>query len=111
MKKIFATLTEVQRGTIFAGGEAIASSIPSDDVYSWKRTYPDAPMWAPVTGYINPVLRSSTGLEQAMTAALSGSGSQQFPARLEQIVSGTNARNVDRNDLSLPYVPPVILVK
>ena len=83
---------EVQRGTIFAGGEVIASSVPSDDVYSWTRTYPDATMWSPVTGYINPVLRSSTGIEQAMNAALSGSGSQQFLARIEQIISGQPAR-------------------
>ncbi|WP_394280075.1 peptidoglycan D,D-transpeptidase FtsI family protein [Microbacterium sp.] len=83
---------EVQRGTIFAGGTAIASSVPSDDVYSWSRTYPDAEMWAPVTGFINPVLRSSTGLEQAMSAALAGTGSQQFLTRVEQIISGAPAR-------------------
>ncbi|MFS0866034.1 peptidoglycan D,D-transpeptidase FtsI family protein [Microbacterium sp. 179-B 1A2 NHS] len=83
---------EVQRGTIFADGTVIASSERSDDVYTWKRTYPDAEMWAPITGFINPVLRSSTGLEQAMNAALSGTGSQQFLARMEQIVSGQPAR-------------------
>ena len=83
---------EVQRGTIFAGGTAIASSVPSDDVYSWSRTYPDAEMWAPVTGFINPVLRSSTGLEQAMNSALAGTGSQQFLTRMEQIISGQPAR-------------------
>lgn len=33
---------EVQRGTVYAGSTAIASSEPSDDVYSWIRTYPDA---------------------------------------------------------------------
>ncbi|WP_405374606.1 MULTISPECIES: peptidoglycan D,D-transpeptidase FtsI family protein [unclassified Microbacterium] len=83
---------EVQRGTIFAGSTAIATSEPSDDLYSWIRTYPDAEMWAPVTGFINPVLRSSTGLEQAMNAALAGSGSQQFLTRLDQIVSGQPPR-------------------
>jgi penicillin-binding protein A len=83
---------EVQRGTIFAGGTAIATSVPSDDLYSWSRSYPDAEMWAPVTGFINPVLRSSTGLEQAMNAALAGTGSQQFLTRVEQIISGQPAR-------------------
>ena len=82
----------VQRGTIFAGGTAIASSNPSDDVYSWIRTYPDAEMWAPVTGFINPVLRSSTGLEYAMNAALAGTGSRQFLTRFDQIVSGQPPR-------------------
>ncbi|MCK6079610.1 penicillin-binding protein 2 [Microbacterium sp. EYE_5] len=83
---------EVQRGTIFAGSTAIASSQPSDDIYSWIRQYPDAEMWAPVTGFINPVLRSSTGLERAMNAALAGTGSQQFLTRLDQIVSGQPPR-------------------
>ena len=75
-----------------SGSTAIASSEPSDDVYSWIRTYPDAEMWAPVTGFINPVLRSSTGLEYAMNAALAGTGSQQFLTRLDQIVSGQPPR-------------------
>jgi len=79
---------EVQRGSIFAGNAVIASSVASDDFYSWNRQYPDAEMWAPVTGYINPVLGSATGLEQAMNSALSGTGGSQFLSRVEQIVSG-----------------------
>lgn len=83
---------EVQRGSIFAGSAVIASSVRSDDFYSWMRTYPDAEMWAPITGYINPVLGSSTGLEQAMNAALSGTGSSQFLARVERVLSGQPPR-------------------
>lgn len=83
---------QVQRGSIFAGSEVIASSVPSDDVYSWLRTYPDAEMWAPVTGYVNPVLGSATQLEQAMNGALAGTGSSQLLARLERVVSGEPAR-------------------
>ncbi|KAA9152465.1 penicillin-binding protein 2 [Microbacterium lushaniae] len=83
---------EVQRGSIIAGGTAIASSVPSDDVYSWQRVYVDADMWAPVTGYINPVLGSATGLEQAMTQALSGTADSQFLSRLDRIVTGQPPR-------------------
>lgn len=83
---------EVQRGSIFAGSEVIASSVASDDVYSWQRQYPDAEMWAPVTGYMNPVLNSRTGLEQAMNTQLSGTGSSQFLSRIERIVSGQPPR-------------------
>ena len=43
----------MQRGSIIASGAAIASSVPSDDVYSWQRVYTDAPMWSQVTGWIN----------------------------------------------------------
>jgi peptidoglycan glycosyltransferase len=83
---------EVQRGSIIAGGTAIASSVPSNDVYSWQRTYVDADMWAPVTGYINPVLGSATGLEQSMTQALSGTAGSQFLSRLDRIVTGQPPR-------------------
>ncbi len=83
---------EVQRGTIIAGGTVIASSVPSDDVYSWIRTYRDGQMWAPVTGYINPVLQSATGLERAMNAVLSGTDDSQFLSRLERIITGQPPR-------------------
>jgi peptidoglycan glycosyltransferase len=79
---------EVQRGSIIASGTAIASSVPSNDVYSWQRVYTDADMWAPVTGYINAALGSATGLEQAMNQDLTGTGSAQFFSRIEQIFTG-----------------------
>ncbi|GEB94214.1 peptidoglycan D,D-transpeptidase FtsI family protein [Microbacterium lacticum] len=83
---------EVQRGSIIAGDEVIASSVPSDDIYSWQRQYADAPMWAPVTGYINPVLQSATGIEQAMNRELSGAASSQFLSRVDQIITGQPPR-------------------
>ncbi|MET0673463.1 MAG: penicillin-binding transpeptidase domain-containing protein [Microbacterium pygmaeum] len=83
---------EVQRGSIIASGAAIASSIPSDDVFSWQRIYVDADMWAPVTGYINPALGSSTGIEQAMNQALSGTAGSQFLTRVERILTGQPPR-------------------
>lgn len=83
---------EVQRGSIVAGDSVIASSVPSGDLYSWTREYPDAEMWAPVTGYINPVLTAATGLERAMNAELSGTGSSQFFSRIERIISGQDPR-------------------
>lgn len=86
---------DVQRGSIFAGSEVIAASEPSDDVYSWLRVYPYAQMWAPVTGYFNPELNSRTGLESAMNGPLAGTGSSQFLARIERIVSGQPPRGSD----------------
>ncbi len=83
---------EVQRGSIIASGIPIASSVPSNDVYSWQRQYPDAPMWAHVTGWINPVLGSSTGIEQAMNQALSGTSGSQFLSRIERIITGQPPR-------------------
>lgn len=83
---------EVQRGSIIASGAAIASSVPSDDVYSWQRVYVDGDMWAPVTGYINPVLSAATGIEQAMNQELSGTGGSQFLERIERIFTGQPPR-------------------
>lgn len=83
---------EVQRGSIVASGTAIATSVPSGDVYSWQRVYVDGDMWAPVTGYINPVLGSATGIEQAMNQELTGTASSQFLSRIEQIVTGQPPR-------------------
>ncbi|MFT4214418.1 MAG: penicillin-binding transpeptidase domain-containing protein [Microbacterium sp.] len=83
---------EVQRGAIIAGDTVIASSVATDDLYSWQREYPDAEMWAPVTGYLNPLLQSATGLEQAMNSELSGTAASQFLSRIEQVISGQPAR-------------------
>lgn len=78
----------VQRGSIIASGAAIATSVPSNDVYSWQRVYTDPAMWAPVTGYINPVLGSSTGLERALNSDLSGTAGSQFLSRINRILTG-----------------------
>lgn len=81
---------QVERGAILAGDTTIAFSEPSNDVYAYQRVYPaqDAAMWAAVTGWFNPVIGSSRGIEQAANAQLSGTSSSQFLQRLEQIVSG-----------------------
>ncbi|MEV8267578.1 penicillin-binding transpeptidase domain-containing protein [Microbacterium sp. NPDC076911] len=83
---------EVQRGSIIASGSAIASSVSTDDVYSWQRVYPDAEMWASVTGWINPVLGSATGIEQSMNQVLSGTAGSQFFSRVERIFTGQPPR-------------------
>jgi penicillin-binding protein A len=83
---------EVQRGSIIASGAAIANSVPSNDVYTWQRVYVDGDMWAPVTGYINPVLGAATGIEQAMNQELSGTAGSQFLDRIERIFTGQPPR-------------------
>lgn len=82
---------EVQRGSIIASGSAIASSVPSADLYSWQRVYTDPDMWAPVTGFF-PVVGLPTGIEQAMNAQLSGTAGSQFLSRIERIFTGQPPR-------------------
>ncbi|MCT2087533.1 penicillin-binding transpeptidase domain-containing protein [Microbacterium enclense] len=83
---------EIQRGSIIASGTAIASSVPSDDVYSWQRQYVDADMWAPITGYMNPVLDAKTRIESSSNAELSGSEENQFFSRIERALTGQAPR-------------------
>ena len=79
---------EIQRGSIIVDDVAIASATPSEDRYQFQRVYTDAAMWEPVTGYFNPALQSATGIERAMNADLSGTGSSAFFAEIERILSG-----------------------
>lgn len=79
---------EIQRGSIIIDGANVATSVPSDDRYQFQRVYTDAGMWAPITGYFNAALDSRTGIEQAMNADLSGTGSSAFFAEIERILSG-----------------------
>jgi len=95
---------QVQRGAILAEGAAIAYSVPSDDIYSFQRVYTDAEMWAPVTGYINPMLGSATGLEAAMNQELSGSSGSAFFQRVEQIFTGQTPRG---SNVSISLDPQV----
>jgi peptidoglycan glycosyltransferase len=83
---------EIQRGSIIVDGSPIASSVPSDDEYRYQREYVDSPMWSNITGFFNPALQSSTGIENALNADLSGTGASAFLAEIERIVSGQPQR-------------------
>lgn len=83
---------EVQRGSIIVDGAAIATSVPSNDLYAFQRVYTDPQLWAPVTGFINPALGSSRGLERAMNQVLSGTDGSQFLTRIERMLSGQPPR-------------------
>ncbi|BDZ39889.1 peptidoglycan D,D-transpeptidase FtsI family protein [Microbacterium suwonense] len=79
---------QIQRGSILVDDSAIVTSVPAGDRYQYQRVYTDAEMWAPVTGYFNPALQSSTGIESALNAELSGTGSNAFFAEIERILTG-----------------------
>lgn len=83
---------EVQRGSIIAGGQEIATSSASDDIYAWQRQYADAQLWSAVTGWMNPALQSVTQLEREMNQELSGQAASAFFQRLDQVISGQDPR-------------------
>lgn len=85
---------EIQRGSIIADGIPIATSVPSDDEYRYQRVYTDSAMWSDVTGYFNPALQSSTGIESALNGDLSGTGASAFFSEIERIVSGQPQRGL-----------------
>lgn len=88
---------EVQRGSIVAGGTAIASSVPDNSQYRWKRVYQEPLMWAPVTGYMNAAIGVTTGIEAAMNQELSGTANTQFFSRIDSMLTGQLPRGSNVN--------------
>lgn len=75
------------RGPIVVGGEAVAASVPVDDVFGYQRVYTDGPLYAHVTGYYSIVYGRSE-LESAMNTELNGSADSLFLRRLQDLVTG-----------------------
>lgn len=86
---------EIQRGPIVADGTFIAYSLPSEDIYSFQRRYPESGIWAQVTGYFNPSNRTNAGIERDLNSDLSGTGSSAFFATIERIISGQPQRGAN----------------
>ncbi len=80
-----------ERGSIIVGTTSIAESVPSDDVYTYQRTYSGGGLYAPVTGYYS-INQGLTGLELAMNDQLSGQSNAQFFDQVLALVTGTNPR-------------------
>lgn len=75
------------RGPIVVGGEAVASSVPVDDVFGYQRVYTNGPLYAHLTGYYSVVYRRSE-LESAMNTELNGSADSLFLRRIQDLVTG-----------------------
>lgn len=79
------------RGPLVVGGEAIASSTPSQDQYGYQRSYTDGPMYAPATGYYS-VLYGFSGIERAQNETLSGESDALFFQRITDTLAGREPR-------------------
>ncbi|MDF8263960.1 peptidoglycan D,D-transpeptidase FtsI family protein [Luteipulveratus flavus] len=77
-----------ERGSILVGGNAVAVSKEADDTFKWQRTYPQAKMYAPVTGYYSFTYGAGRGIEGSYDDLLSGSSDSLFYRRLVDVVTG-----------------------
>ncbi|MER7078919.1 cell elongation-specific peptidoglycan D,D-transpeptidase [Saccharopolyspora kobensis] len=81
-----------ERGQIIAGGQSLARSVPNEDNrYKWLRTYPNGPMYAPVTGFYS-FYYGSNGIERAEDKILTGKDDSLAFDRLSDMITGKESR-------------------
>ncbi|MEV7425399.1 penicillin-binding protein 2 [Streptomyces sp. NPDC091212] len=67
-----------ERGNIIVDGKPITGSAKTDDtLFTYKRTYTNGPMWAPVTGYASQVFGASQ-IENLEDGVLTGNDDRLF---------------------------------
>lgn len=74
------------RGAILVKGDPVAESVKSDDQYKYQRRYPNAKLYAPLTGYFSYIFGRSA-LENAQNSVLSGSDNRLFVNRVVDLLS------------------------
>ena len=79
------------RGAIVVQGTDVAVSQSTKDELKYLRTYPDGPVYAPVTGYYSFVYGRS-GIEQAEDDVLSGNDPRLFGTQLSSLLTGRNPK-------------------
>ncbi|OON73283.1 peptidoglycan D,D-transpeptidase FtsI family protein [Streptomyces tsukubensis] len=76
------------RGNIIVDGDPITGSKKTDDPYlTYKRTYKDGPMWAPVTGFASQIY-GATQIEQLEDKILTGNDDRLFFRNTMDMVTG-----------------------
>ncbi|QWW19615.1 penicillin-binding protein 2 [Schaalia sp. 19OD2882] len=79
---------EIERGPIIVGGEAVATSTLIEGSKRYQRSYPQGPLYAPVTGWFSASFSSATGLEAAADTTLDGQTDALFLQRMRNLVTG-----------------------
>ena len=77
-----------ERGQILLGGQAIASSTPTDDELSWQRVYPEPELYSHVTGFNSFTYGTGGGVESGADGLLSGRDDRLFYDRLTGTIAG-----------------------
>lgn len=81
-----------ERGKILVnnGDTAVAQSVKSkvpDDKYTYVRTYPEGPLYAPVTGF-QSLIYGSTGVESSQNKVLWGEDSRLLAHKWSDLITG-----------------------
>lgn len=92
-----------ERGAIVVDGQPIALSVPTDDRLKYLRQYPQAALYAAVTGYYS-VIFGATGIESAENALLAGTDDRLFVRRISDLFTG---RDPSGGDVVLTLDPAV----
>lgn len=92
-----------ERGAIVVAGEPVALSVPTDDRLKYLRQYPQAALYAAVTGYYS-VIYGATGIERAENPLLAGTDDRLFVRRLSDLFTG---RDPSGGDVVLTLDPAV----
>lgn len=74
------------RGAILVDGEPIAESVASDDQFRFQRRYPEAELYAPLTGYFSYIYGRGA-LENSQNRVLSGTDNRLFPSRVVDLLA------------------------
>ncbi len=74
------------RGPILVGGKPVAESVKVKDEYKFQRRYPEAELYAPITGYFSYIFGRGS-LENSQNGVLSGSDNRLFVNRVVDLVS------------------------
>ena len=69
--RVLAAEYDRERGAIIVAGEPVALSVPTDGRLRYLRTYPQAGLYAAVTGYYSLIF-TNEGIERAENDILSG---------------------------------------
>lgn len=85
--RILAEEYDRERGAIVVAGNPVAQSVATDDTLTYLRQYPNAEVYATVTGYYSLVF-GNTGIEDAEDEILSGNDDRLAFRRIADLFTG-----------------------
>ncbi|NEG56088.1 peptidoglycan D,D-transpeptidase FtsI family protein [Bifidobacterium platyrrhinorum] len=84
------------RGSILAAdGTVLAKSDPSNDAFSYQRSYSNGPLYAPVTGFFSISQRADRGIEASRNSLLSGESDSLFWQRIKSTLTGSENKGAN----------------